>query len=149
MLDRPQPAVVTRAIELYIATAYGSELPISVKSQLATLRSWKGEFYRCPVIAPDYNKPPRRYTIRLGNRNYPHMKLAIELTPDDKAFIFRVDTHDRHCCPAPESPEYRPFMDLMEQNQKMAQTIESAWAAEGIPTFKKHLQDDLAQRRQT
>jgi hypothetical protein len=148
MPDRPEPAVVSRAVEIFIQHAYGADRPISVRSQLATLSSWKGEFYRCPVIAPDFNKPPRRYTIRLGNRNYPHMKLAIEQTPDDKAFIFRVDTHDRHCCPVPGSPEYQPFLQLMEQNQKLAQEIESAWAAENIPTFKSHLRDDLAKRQQ-
>jgi len=148
MAERPQPAVVIKAVDIYIAHAYGAEQPISVRSQLATLRAWKGEFYRCPVIAADYNQPPRRYTLRLGNSHYPHMKLAIELTPDDKAFIFRVDTHDRHCCPAPGQPEYQPFLKLMEQNQQLAQAIEAAWEKENIPTFKAHLKDDLAKRQQ-
>jgi len=147
MAERPQPAVVAKAVDIFIAHAYGPQQPISVRSQLATLSGWKGEFYRCPVLAPDYSNPPRRYTIRLGNSQYPHMKLAIELTPDDKAFIFRVDTHDRHCCPAPGSPEYEPFLKLMEKNQKIAQAIEADWASENIPTFKSHLKDDLKSRQ--
>ena len=145
--NKPDPAVVTQAIELYVREAYGAEIPASVRMQLSTLKSWKGDFFRSPIIAPDYNNPPRRYTVRLGNRYYPHMKLAVELGPDEKTFLFKADTHDRHCCPGPSDPEYNPFLKLMENNQKVADAVETAWASAGIPTFKSYLRDDLARRQ--
>ena len=160
----PEPADVMRAVDTYLRFAYDVPpattapaaaepipvsplLPVTVRSQLAVLRNWKGDFYHSPAVASDRQEPPRRYTLRLGNRNYPHMKLAIELSPDGKRFLFRVDTHDGHCLPPPAAPEYGPFLLLMEENQKMAQAIESAWAGENLPTFKTYLREDLARRQ--
>src|SRR4051794_38227074 len=81
--EPPEPADVMRAVETYVRLAYDQkDLPVAVRSQLAVLGSWKGTFFRSPAIAADREDPPRRYSIRLGNRNYPHMKLAMELSPD-------------------------------------------------------------------
>jgi hypothetical protein len=86
--------------------------------------------------------------LRLGNKFYPHMKLAIEKRPDRHGCLFRADTHDAHCCPVSSSREYQAFRQLMELNQTVAQAIESEWEREGVPTFKTFLKEDLA-RRQT
>jgi hypothetical protein len=144
--EPPEPVDVMRAVETYVRLAYDKELPIAVRSQLAVLESWKGPFFRSPAIAADRGEPPRRYSIRLGNRNYPHMKLAMELSPDGQMYLFKADTHDGHCLPPPEHPEYPAFKVVMEDNQLIAQAIEAAWAAQGLVTFKTYLRDDLARR---
>lgn len=145
--EPPDPADVMRAVESYVRLAYdGGELPVAVRSQLAVLASWKGPFFRSPAIAADREDPPRRYSIRLGNRNYPHMKLAMELSPDGSVYLFKADTHDGHCLPPPEHPEHGAFRAVMEDNQRIAQDIEAAWADQGLPTFKTYLRDDLARR---
>ena len=87
-----------------------------------------------------------RYSLRLGNRVYPHMKLTIDRAPTGDRHFFRVDTHDRHVRPPAGSPEEQAFADLMASNQRSAQTIEAAWEASGIPTFKTFIRDDLARR---
>ena len=144
----PNPDDVLRAIDAYLSVAYAdATLPVPVKSQLAVLRSWKGPFFRAPVIASDGGTPPKRYSIRLGNRHYPHMKLAIERSPDGQGYLFRPDTHDTHCCPPAGHPEHAAFRKMMEQNLELATKIEAALAQQGLPTFKTYLQQDLARRQ--
>ncbi len=145
---KPDSSRVMRAIEIYLKLAYGDQTPpVTVRSLVSTLRSWGGIFFEAPVFATDSHEPPTRYSIRLGNGFYPHMKLVFQLSPDDEQFLFRVDTHDKHCCPPGSAPEYTAFCELMEKNQRQAEEIESAWAEAGIPTFKTYLREDLAKRK--
>jgi hypothetical protein len=145
--EPPEPAVVDKAVETYLKFAYEGEPPAMVRSALATLHAWGGRYYACPVFTKDANTPPDRYSMRLGNRYYPHMKLVIQRSTDGKSFLFRADSHDRHICPPEGAPEHKEFSDLMTKNQQIAQAIESAWAAEGLPTFKTWLREDLARRQ--
>lgn len=143
----PDSALVMQAIDVYLRNAYGSEPPVTVRSQLAVLKTWGGPFFRAPVFVADEQAGGTRYSMRLGNRHYPHMKLRIEPSPDGTRYLFRADSHDRHVCPPPESAEHRAFRDLMEKNQKVVESVETAWAAAGVPTFKTYLREDLARRR--
>lgn len=141
----PEPAQVWNAIEIYLRHAYERAQPsVTVRSLLETLRTWKGDFFAAPVFA---RTPPHRYCARLGNGFYPHMKLVFEPSPDGKQFLFKADTHDRHVCPPPESPEHGAFRELMDKNQRLADAIEADWASAGLPTFKAYLRDDLARRQ--
>jgi hypothetical protein len=74
------------------------------------------------------------------------MKLVIERSPDGAGHLFRADTHDRHIRPAPGSREEAAFRELMEFNQRLAQTIETAWEQRGLRTFKAFLREDLERR---
>jgi hypothetical protein len=145
-LEPPDPSTVTQAVNAYLDVAYGPDRPLAVKSMVATLRDWGGKFYSCPVFVKDANTPPNRYSMRLGNRHYPHMKLVIERAPDGQSFLFRADTHDRHVCPIEGSVEHDAFVDLMTKNQEIAQAVDAAWAEMGLPTFKTWLREDLARR---
>jgi hypothetical protein len=143
----PDPAEVQRAIDIYVKLAYPAEVPFVVRSQMQTLKNWRGEYFKCIVFAPDLHTPPRRYTLRLGNSFYPHMKLAIELAPHDERYLYRADTHDKHICPARSSPDFAMFSELMVKNQTLAEAIESAWEQAGLPTFKAYLREDLKRRQ--
>ena len=147
---KPDAARVMRAIEIYLELAYAEQTPpVTVRSLVSTLKAWGGDFFEAPVFATDAHEPPTRYSIRLGNPFYPHMKMVFQLSPDDQQFLFRVDTHDKHCCPPSTTPEYTAFCELMERNQRQAEEIESAWAEAGVPTFKTYLREDLARRQST
>ena len=147
----PDPSLVWRAIDAYIKVAYGGPPPSAVQSRLETLRAMEpGSFYDAAVFEKkgDASSAAAAVLLRLGNKFYPHMKLAIEKRPDRHGCLFRADTHDAHCCPLSSSREYQAFRQLMELNQTVAQAIESEWEREGVPTFKTFLKEDLA-RRQT
>ena len=143
----PDPSQVMQAIDIYLRHAYGDEPPVTVRSQLAVLKNWGGPFFRAPVFVSEDQAQGKRYSMRLGNRHYPHMKLRIEPSPDGSRYLFRCDSHDRHVCPPETSPEHKAFRDLMEKNQQVVEGVEAAWAAEGVPTFKTYLREDLARRR--
>jgi hypothetical protein len=150
--DLPNPQKVWEAIDAYLRCAYeGADPPKAVQARLETLRQAgeNGDFYRSSVFERDSEPAPKKYSLRLGNRFYPHMKLSIDQRPDQGGFLFRADTHDRHICPAAASKEYAAFRELMEKNQKLAQSIEAAWGEGGLPTFKTYLKQDLQRRRQS
>ena len=147
--QKPSPEEVWRAVDVYIHCAYGDGSPSTmVKSRVDALRaSDEKSFYDSKSLERDASEsPPQKYALRLGNRFYPHMKLVIEPTPDAAGHMYRADTHDKHIRPAPDSKEYAMFCELMENNQKLAEAIESAWEKEGLPTFKQYLRADLARR---
>ena len=146
-LTPPEREQVMQAIDLYLRQAYGDEPPVTVRSQMSLLKTWGGPFFRAPVFVADDQPQGRRYSMRLGNRHYPHMKLRIEPSPDGSRYLFRADSHDRHVCPPPTSAEHTAFRDLMEKNQKVVEAVETAWADAGVPTFKTYLREDLARRR--
>ncbi len=75
------------------------------------------------------------------------MKLVIDRAPDGHGHLLRADTHDGHVRPAPGSRDYHAFARLMDLNREVADRIEAAWEADGLPTFKSYLRDDLARRR--
>lgn len=158
--ERPAPATVWRAVELYLAAAYpapadgatsGPTVPSAVKTRLQNLRSApEADFWQSPTFERDSPDPQSvtRYALRLGNRAYPHMKLIVHRAPAGGGYLLRADTHDAHCRPDPGSKEYGVFCALMDQNRVIAESIESAWERADLPTFKKFLRDDLARRQE-
>jgi hypothetical protein len=148
-MNWPEPAIVWKAIDAFIKVAYDGPPPSAVRSRLETLRALdRASFYESPVFESSNGTGTTvRILLRLGNRFYPHMKLAIERRPDKHGYLFRADTHDAHCCPADDLREYNAFRQLMEMNQTISMAIESAWEKEGLPVFKTFLKEDLARRR--
>ena len=138
---------VWRAIDVYLANAYPGPPPAAVRTRLEALQNLAAaEFYTHASFERDTPVESSKFSLRLGNRFYPHMKLTIERSPDGQSFLFRADTHDRHCRPAAGSRECAAFEQLMEANQQIAQAIETAWADQNVPTFKTYLREDLAKR---
>jgi len=150
-MSAPQlpPAEVIRAVEIYLKYAYpGGPPPTSVRGKVETLRTLdEEELLSAAIFERDKRLDAGKICLRLGNRFYPHMKLAIEKSPDGTKYLFRADTHDRHCAPKPGSRECEAFGQLMQKNQEIAQEIETAWAEAGVATFKTYLREDLARRR--
>ena len=145
--SKPDAALVQQAMEIYLAKAYPDGPPMTVRSMVATLHGYAGDFFKAPTFVKDDPKSPKKYTLRLGNKDYPHMKLVYELGPDGRTFLFRADSHDAHCCPPAGTSEHDAFRALMTSNQELVGAIEKAWADANLPTFKTFLKLDLAKRR--
>ncbi|HZH03166.1 MAG TPA: hypothetical protein VEY30_05230, partial [Myxococcaceae bacterium] len=127
MNPRPPSALVWKAIDIYLESAYGAALPLAVKSRVEALRALDEEaFFESEILEQEAASGSARYCLRLGNRFYPHMKMIVETAPGGQGFVFRADCHDRHCCPPEGAPEYTEFLDLMEKNRVLAQGIEAA-----------------------
>jgi hypothetical protein len=145
---KPSPAEVLKAIEIYLRLAYRDRVPSAVQNRVHVLQSLPTEeFYDNGMLERDDKNAPTKFSLRLGNEHYPHMKLTIERSPDQNGYLFRANTHDRHCCPAEGSREYGMFCELMDKNKAVADKIEAEWAEQGIATFKTYLRDDLQRRK--
>lgn len=145
--ELPDPAKVWQAIEIYLTLAYdGAAPPGAAQRRVAILRQAES-LYDSPAFELDKKDSPSRWSLRLGNKNYPHMKLSIDRQPDGRGYLFRADTHDRHLSAPAGSKDHAMFAELMAKNQQTAQAIESAWAQRGLRTFKTFLREDLARRQ--
>ncbi len=145
---RPAVQEVWKAIEAYLRTAYPQRPPSAVRAKLDLLHAMPAdEFFESSVFERTGTADaPNRYSLRLGNSFFPHMKLVFEPTPTGEGYMFRVDTHDHHGRPVRGSSEERAFAKLIGENQTIADAVEAAWRSLGIPTFKSYLHEDLDRR---
>ncbi|MFY9345783.1 MAG: response regulator [Planctomycetota bacterium] len=77
--------------------------------------------------------PCHRYTLRLGNRNYPFMKLLLQehLVPGE--FFFGVDTHDQMEI-KPDYPDYEQWTAVQRFNRDLKRQIEAGFVGAGLDT---------------
>lgn len=134
-LDALTSGVVQKAISIYQEIAYGTaghkraavEIPAA-----GTVESLLMMFHKEVVeTVPGY--PCQRYSLRLGNRNYPFMKLMLQEHLVVGEFFFAVDSHDQMEI-GPEYPDYEGWMALCRFNRDLKQQIEAGFAAAGIDT---------------
>jgi len=127
--------VVQRAIAIYQDLAYGTggrprkpvELPRQggVESLLAMFQKEQVE------TIPGY--PCHRYSLRLGNRNYPFMKLLLQEHLVAGEFFFAVDSHDQMEI-KPDYPDYEAWMAVRRFNRDLKRQIEQVFLKEGLDT---------------
>src|SRR5437763_850900 len=95
--QKPTTSAAWKAIEAYLELAYDGPPPQTVRSRLDSLRNAPADdLFGSSTFEKQSDAEVVRYSLRLGNRWYPHMKLVIERSPDGQGHLFRADTHDRH-----------------------------------------------------
>lgn len=126
--------LVRRAVAIYQDLAYGTTgrprrgvdvQGLEPESVLAVFAKEQVE----PV--PGY--PCMRYSLRLGNRNYPFMKLLLQEHLVAGEFYFAVDTHDQMEI-KPDFPDFEAWMAVKRFNKELKGKIEAQLAAEGLHT---------------
>lgn len=140
--------MVQQAVGIYLDLAYGGSggprrMPNLSLPADASAEQVLALFQREVVADGDQRRV--RYSLRLGNRNYPFMKLVLQEHLVDGEFIFAVDTHDEMEI-RPDFPDYEAWMAVRRFNRKLKAEIEAQIASEGLPTAAA-LKDMLAQRR--
>lgn len=146
MSHRPEDKTIWQAIEMYLQHAYQhGKQPASVQSRLDVLRSACGSIISSNAFETKSEGEGKRFSLRLGNQFFPHMKLVVECRPGDEWF-FRADAHDAHCRPPEGSKELESYRELVAKNREITSMIEKDWADHGLPTFKTFLRKDLARR---
>lgn len=135
--------MVERAVAIYQDHAYGT---ISPKRRPATGADGGpgplGKFHRERVeSAPGH--VCERYSMRLGNRNYPFMKLLLQEHLVAGEFFFSVDTHDQMEL-RPDFPDYEQWQAVRRFNGDLKRRIESSFEHAGLDTataVRRHLVD--------
>lgn len=145
----PLPAVglLQQAVGIFLELAYaGVPIPPDVLKRIEPIQA-------APPAAPSQREwfefakaegPNASLKLRLGQRNYPHMKLMLQPSPDLDGYLFFADSHDRHLFTAVES-EAAALATLRQSNAELTREIEKRWELAGIPTFQSYLRRALGE----
>jgi hypothetical protein len=86
------------------------------------------------------------FTLRVGNAEFPNMKIMVRPTEEPPGFVLAVDTHDS-IDPTLVRPEQRDDLKtLKEHNRAVARAAARAWEAAGLPTQASLLKRRLENR---
>jgi len=125
--------LVEQAVTIYQDLAYGSVVPTSSAVTGADGGAGPlGRFHREQVESvPGHSC--QRYSMRLGNRNYPFMKLLLQEHLVAGEFFFAVDTHDQMDVGA-GVPDFDQWQAVRVFNAELKRRIESSFEQAGIDT---------------
>lgn len=135
-----------RAVDIYLGLAYPSgTVPEAVRRRLEWPETDRVEDL---VARPPFEKAGKArdtnapiFALRLGNAKYPHMKLQLQSWPSASGFLLSVNTHDQVLGLDPHAADAAAFQELQAENQRIKESIELAWDADGLPTFLRYLRD--------
>lgn len=134
------PETVRRAISIYQEIAYGTGARQRRSPDLAALDGGVATgvegllaLFQKELVEPVPGHPCVRYSLRLGNRNYPFMKLVLQEHLLAGEFFFAVDTHDQMDI-RPDLPDYEAWMAVRRFNRELKCQIEEAFDRGGLDT---------------
>ena len=128
---------IDRAIEIYLDHAYqrddrNQRWP---KHELAADAPPEKvlELFQREEAPSESGAPCVRFSMRLGNRNYPFMKLVLQEHILAGEYYFMVDTHD-HMDIKPSYPDYEAWQAVRRFNDELKRKIERDFTEHNIPT---------------
>jgi CheY-like chemotaxis protein len=132
-LDTISAEVIDHALRLYLSVAWPGQ---EEKRRPDLTIEGAGETALSGFTDESRRDGDRRWALRLGNSQYPHMKMVVEeyLLPGE--YVFAVDTHDQLEL-KPDYPDYDKWQAVKETNRKIKVEIEECWRKEGIPTYSE------------
>ena len=98
----PEPTQFHKAIDIYLAHAYPTAPPLTVRSMMNLLKTWAGEFYASPAFARTGDPACPRLTVRLVDGPSPirvivdsrlRIPLEANVLSDDAATTIIATTH--------------------------------------------------------
>jgi len=146
----PSPEQLHRAVDLYLERAYTAR-PKDLDGKLPHTDDLAAFLMGRSVERDPGNAPleqVRSFALRLGNDQYPHMKLRLSRPPRSEQFVFSVDAHDAFLHAPPESADYEPLEALKRHNAMLADTISTAWESAGLLTERSYLRQKIQEARE-
>ena len=149
----PDAATIARAVRIFLDRAYPQGAPASAQGfyppRDAESASWlmSGLVERSPEGVA-FGRV-RSFALRLGNAQYPHMKLRLSRVPRHDVYLFTVDSHDAILQALPGSPDHEAVEALKRHNATLASDIIAAMDAANLPTERNFLREKIrhAKRR--
>ena len=126
--------LVQLAIQVYLKNAYPQGAPAEAIETANQANAFESDEEL--LSWSEFEVEDQRYHLRLGNHEYPHMKMVFLL--EDNRPLFYVDAHDSHFQLSKNSPDYSKIIALRKVNGKLKQVIEIAWSAEKLPLFARN-----------
>jgi len=150
--SEPSPinaGTLRRAIGIYLQIVYpAGAVPPVVQQRIEPVNAVPEEELVAEAVFEVMQNDPRLLALRLGQPMYPHMKLVIEPNPSG-GYLLRADAHDTHLHAPPGSPDEKFLTMIRAANKELTEKIETAWVAQGLPTFRQYLREQLEKRRQS
>ncbi|MCE5328140.1 MAG: hypothetical protein LLG01_17165 [Planctomycetaceae bacterium] len=148
----PPPDVIRQAVGIYIAHAYNGSAPAAVDDLIPPEHFDPSAWLSRSVVEPVPVNAPleqvRSFALRLGNSQYPHMKLRISRTPNEGGYLFSVDCHDAFLRAPQGSPDYEALESLKRHNAALASGITADWDHAGLPTERNYLRRKIREVRE-
>lgn len=153
---RPSAQQILLAVEIYFRLAYGPDLPALKCSPPEGLGADdKGPEVDRWLMSDAVDRDPpgapleevRTFSLRLGNRRYPHMKLKISRPSQEPFYVFCVDSHDTFLRAIGSAADHEALEELKAYNNALAHDIRNGWQQANLPTEESYLRHKLAQAR--
>ncbi len=148
----PSAAQLAGAIETYLQLAYeGTTRPPTLQRVLPVDGFDPGAYLMSDAVE---RTPPdaamddvRAFAIRLGNCQYPNMKLRLSRPPKEDVLLLSVDSHDAMLQVPPDSPDYDALEAMKAFNAELTGRIQTAWDRDDLPTENRHLREAIDRAR--
>lgn len=148
----PSPGQIRRAVAVYLDRAYGPDVPPAARRFIPPTDFDPPRWLMSDLIERDPADAPlpavRSFALRIGNSQYPHMKLRLSRPPRDEVYLFSVDCHDGVLRAPPGSADAQALEALRRHNAAVAAAIHAAWDVEDLPTERSYLRRRIEQARQ-
>ncbi|MFT7617803.1 MAG: CheY-like chemotaxis protein [Planctomycetota bacterium] len=148
-LETVDASLIERAVSMFLDVAWGDlaeahwpkSMDFSSGSRDEVLRGFVDEKKRGCM---------RKFSLRLGNRRYPFMKMVFQELLFRDCFFFSVDTHDELDIKA-TNPDYQEWLAIKHYNIDLKNKVEEVWRQAEIPTLTDILdrvdEDDVPERQ--
>jgi hypothetical protein len=147
----PPAGQIRQAIALFLDFAYGQVQPDGARRFIPPDGFDPARWLMSELIERDPPDAPmervRSFVLRIGNSQYPHMKLRLSRPPRDKVYLFSVDSHDAFLSAPAGSADHQVIEDLKAFNAQVAATIRSAWDRAGLATEANYLRGKITEGR--
>ncbi|HOF19380.1 MAG TPA: hypothetical protein PK082_10760 [Phycisphaerae bacterium] len=145
----PTADQIRQAVRVYLEHAYPEGIPPSAQRLVPPEGFRPSDWLSGNGVERDGGPSGvRSFALRLGNAQYPHMKLRLSRPPKDEIYLFSVDSHDRFLHAEPGSSDFSQLEALKRYNARLAAAIDAAWGAAGLPTEKHYLRQKIRQARE-
>ncbi len=143
----PDAATLARAVRMFLEIAYPQGTPDSAARFIppddVAAESW--------LMSQLVERTPsgaalgevRSFVLRLGNAQYPHMKLRLSRVPGHDVYVLTVDSHDAILEAPVGSPDHEALEALKRHNAAVASQITSALNAANLPTEANFLREKI------
>jgi len=147
----PSASEIRRAVELYVAHAYGDAVPPAVRKLLPGASFDPAKWLMGECAERDPSDAPlggvRSFALRLGNAGYPNMKLRLSRPPRERLFVLSVDSHDAFLRAPPGTRDQRELEALKRKNAEIAAAIHAAWDSAGLLTDRTYLRGKIREAK--
>lgn len=143
----PTTNQIRLAMEIYLGHAYpagaGEHILRFVPDKDVVATDWLMTDISEREIYQEGSAVVTSFALRVGNEQYPNMKVRISLPPNGSEYLFCVDSHDGFLQAPRGSEDYEALEQMKAFNASVAQVTVRDWSAAGLPTERNYMRQKI------